>query len=386
MRSVTKKWLLTGMLAGFGLLLAPVDLFKRRRMPVPNRRMDERDTMFARAARREKTWQYQDYYTRNPWLRSIDDRIRNRPRLCTPGGKHYHPEISKEADRWFERIGDITTDRDQVAAWADQIRFSRKPTRTLKKMLRAFGAVASGATRLDPAFVYTFKGRLDEDYGHEVDLPHPNALIFLVEMNHDAMQTAPHAEVIRESAKQYYRAARISMFTAAVLEELGYDAKPHYDGHYDVILPPLAVSAGLGELARNNILVADRYGSRVRIGAVTTDFPLKQDKPVHLAVQEFCEICKKCSKNCPSHSLTSGEKHRVRGVSKWPTKVASCYAYWRHIGTDCGICMAVCPYSHRTNRFHNSVRFAIRLNPWVRRLALWCDDLIYGKTWDGRHA
>ena len=43
----------------------------------------------------------------------------------------------------------------------------------------------------------------------------------------------------------------------------GHDAKPHYDAHYDVILPPLAVHAGLGELGRNNILVADRFGSRV---------------------------------------------------------------------------------------------------------------------------
>lgn len=68
-------------------------------------------------------------------------------------------------------------------------------------------------------------------------------------------------------------------------------------------------------------------------------------------------------------------------MSKWPTHVERCYAYWRVTGTDCGVCMAVCPFSHRDNWFHNLVRAAIRRFEWCHRFALRCDDLFYGRRW-----
>jgi epoxyqueuosine reductase QueG len=144
------------------------------------------------------------------------------------------------------------------------------------------------------------------------------------------------------------------------------------------------VSSGLGELGRNNILVADRFGSRVRIGAVTTDLALTSEEacsPRSLGVRRFCELCKKCSENCPTGSLTKEEPVEVRGVVKWPTKVETCYAYWRRIGTDCGVCMAVCPFSHRDNWFHGFLRWLLRAHPILARSMLRGDDLVYGRKW-----
>jgi epoxyqueuosine reductase QueG len=184
-----------------------------------------------------------------------------------------------------------------------------------------------------------------------------------------------------ESARQYHRAAGIAFTVAAVLHTLDEEAKPHYDAHYDVILPPLAVAAGLGELGRNNILVADRFGSRVRIGAVTTRLPLRLDRPVELGVRRFCGICRKCAENCPSGALSCDGPVEVRGVSKWPTRVERCYAYWRAVGTDCGICMACCPFSHRDNAFHNLIRWVVRNVPPAHRLLKALDDLVYGRRW-----
>jgi reductive dehalogenase len=249
-------------------------------------------------------------------------------------------------------------------------------------MVRALGAVAVGCAPVDQDFVYTHKGRHDADYGRGVHLDHPSAIVFLVEMDFDAMRRAPQAETIRESARQYHRGAVVSKTVAAVLEASGFAAKSHHDAHYDVILPPLAVRAGLGELGRNNILIADRHGSRVRIGAVTTTMPLEHDAPVDLGADHFCAGCRKCAESCPSHALSLGDKEHVRGVFKWPTNVERCYAYWRSVGTDCGICMAVCPFSHRDNAFHGLVRGMVRRAPWTHRAALWFDDRVYGRRWN----
>jgi ferredoxin len=338
--------------------------------------------MFARMARRESTPQYDDYYSRRPELRKGDDRIRSMPGLCKPGGRYYHSEISARAERYFEDIYTIEPDASVVEEWKAKIDASSNPTAAVKEMVSALGAVAVGCARVDESFVYTHKGRLDEDYGHEIRLDHPSIIVLLVEMDFHAMQRAPKAETIRESARQYYRGATISKTAAAVLEACGYKAKSHHDAHYDVILPALAVKAGLGELGRNNILIADRYGSRVRIGGVTTDLPLEVDEPIELGADHFCAICKKCAENCPSNALSLDEKAEVRGIMKWPTHFERCYSYWRAVGTDCGICMAVCPFSHKNNGFHNLVRWMVRLSRWTHRPALYFDDLIYGRTWN----
>jgi epoxyqueuosine reductase QueG len=351
---------------------------------VPAARVDERDTMFARAARRPGTPAYEDYYSRHPDLRALDDRLRALPALCEPGGLHHHPAICGEAERHFARIPAFEPDPQLVASEARRLAQAGAPAEVIAALARRLGAVAVGFTRVEQAFVYAFRGRHDANYGEPIVHELPHALVFLVEMDHAAMQRSPRAEVIRESARQYYRGAVISRTLAAVLERCGHRARSHHDAHYDVILPPLAVQAGLGELGRNNILVADRYGSRVRIGAVTTDLALPAGAPVDLGVADFCEICRKCADNCPSRALSLGGRESVRGVSKWPTDVERCYGYWRRVGTDCGICMACCPFSHKSNALHGVVRRLVRRSRRAARIALWCDDLVYGRKWNRR--
>lgn len=348
--------------------------------PRPERH-DERDTMFARMARVPGSPGYEDYYQRRPERKGIDDHTRGLTPLLAPGSRFFDPEIAREADEYFERIGEITVDPGEVERWRQQLVGDGNCKAAIEALLRSLGAVAVGCAVVKPEHVYTHKGRQNHDYGEPVANDLPTAVVFLVEMDFEAMQEAPKMEVLRESARQYFIAARASMVLEKVLRAAGFRAKAHYDAHYDLILPPLAVEAGLGELGRNNILIADRHGSRVRIGAVTTDCPLEHDRSISLGADSFCETCKKCADNCPSHSLSLTSKEEVAGVMKWPTKVETCYAYWRSVGSDCGICMASCPFSHRDNWFHNLVRWTIQRWPAVRRPALWFDDRIYGRAW-----
>lgn len=364
------------------ILFLPVDLIRSKTLPgEPDARADERDVMFARLARVEGTPEYEDYYSRRPELKQTDDRIRAMTPLFEPGSRYYDPVISLEAEKYFRDIYEIKPNIELVETWKKKLEEGADRSLVVKGMVEALGAVAVGFTRLGPGYIYSHKGRFADDYGKEIELDHPSVIVFLVEMDFDEMQRAPGVEVLRESARQYWVAAVISMTIVEVLKGAGFSARAHYDAHYDLILPPLAVEAGLGEMGRNNILIAGRFGSRVRIGAVSTDIDLEQSQPIHLAADEFCTICMKCALNCPSRALSVGEKEEVRGVEKWPTDAEKCYAFWRQTGSDCGICMAVCPYSHQNNLFHNSVRSVIRLNPWIRYIALWFDNLIYGRKW-----
>ena len=90
----------------------------------------------------------------------------------------------------------------------------------------------------------------------------------------------------------------------------------------------------------------------------------------------------KCADNCPSSAIPDKGVTTVRGIEKWPLKVERCMHYWRVIGTDCGLCMKVCPYSHPPTLVHNVVRLAIRRSSFARTLSVWGDDLIYGRKTD----
>ncbi len=352
----------------------------------PTARVDERDTMFSRAALEPGTDRHSQFYAAHPELHEVDAALASLPRLLTPGSTFYDAELMGRSLAHFEAIERLRVD----PAWVDQelaaLRRASDPPTFLGELALRLGAVSAGWTELDPSFVYTHKGRFPEDYGQEVRLDHPRALVFLVEMDWGAMQQAPKAPTILESAHQYFRAARVSLHLEALLQAAGHAAKQHYDAHYDVILPPLAASAGLGELGRNNILIAPRFGSRVRIGCVSTDLPAPSAQPLDLGARSFCAVCKKCAENCPSKALSLGEPTPVRGVVKWPTEVEKCYRYWRQVGTDCGICMACCPYSHKDDAFHGLVRWMVKHLPWTHRMLVWADAVVYGRRWKAKHA
>jgi len=329
-------------------------------------------------ARKPGTPTYIEYYSRRKEYQKKDDRLRQLPRLLKPGGKYYHPQISAEVDHLFEAIEKISTDEQVITKWVSEF---KKTTDNYKEKIQnvccSLGAVNVGFTELNQDYIYSHKGRFDEEYGRIIKLNHPTVILFLVEMDYHVMQEAPRAPVIRESAYQYYRAAKIASTVTAILQSVGYYAKAHYDAHYDLVLPPLAADAGLGEMGRNNILVSDRYGSRVRIGAVSTDLIVEYDMPISLGVDHFCQRCKICAESCPPKALNLEEKKKVNGVLKWSTNTEQCYTYWRRMGTDCGICMAVCPFSHKNNWSHNFVRELVRSFSWMHSFLFYLDNLFY---------
>lgn len=353
-------------------------------LPIPTERVDERDTMFARAALVDGSPTAEAYYARRPEYREVDASLRALTPLCAPGSAFYDSTVMGEAIGHFEAIDHLNVEPAWIEATLPRLRAAADAGRFLKQLALELGAVAAGWAALDQAFVFTHKGRFPEDHGRPVELDHPRVLVFLVEMHREEMLKAPKAPTLRESAHQYFRAARISFHLEALLKAAGYVAKQHYDAHYDVILPPLAVAAGLGELGRNNILLAERFGSRVRIGCVTTDAPATLDAPRSLGARAFCTVCKKCAENCPGRALSLGAPVSVRGVEKWPTEVEKCYRYWRQVGTDCGVCMVCCPFSHEDNALHNAVRWMVKHLPWSHRFLVRCDDLIYGRKWRSR--
>ena len=368
--------------AGFLLVLffAPI-LNRSSEVPSPTERVDERGVMFARSRYRPGDGRYEVFYGERPELKETDDAIRGMSNIGEPGGAAYDPlnaAVMFAQFDWIERIRE-TVD-GPVAAEPIAISAEDAAAR-LKGMALQLGAVAVGTTAVAPGHVYSRNGRGSGEWGAEIDpARHPFALVFAVEMEEEMIAAAPLAPVVVESSRKYVEAAKIALVIAEYIRLLGYPARAHIDGNYRLVLPQLAADAGLGEVGRLTLLLTPKYGPRVRLGAVSTSLPLPQDEPVAFGVEDFCNSCLKCARNCPSGALPKGGKEELRGTLYWRMEPEKCYRYWRRVGTDCGLCIAVCPYGHPQGLMHSFVRAACRRSAVSRRFFSWADDLFYGRS------
>ncbi len=341
-------------------------------------RVDERDIMFAREEYQPGTEKYEVYYSLRPENKKIDDRIRALPELCAPGGRYYDPVKSNYAEAIFGTIRNMTSDVDGDISPEKMNKTPDEFTRIIKDFTLYLGADEVGAAELNPAWIYSHVGRGPEPWGSPIENNHRYVVAFTLEMDYEKVEGAPRMSITEESARQYLRGGSISLALAAYIRSIGYPARAHISGsNYQIMLPPAACDAGLGELGRFGYLISARFGARVRLGAVTTDLPLIPDKPIKLGVQDFCEKCRRCTEVCPSGSIPDGPRVEVRGVEKWPLRMEACLHYWRVIGTDCGLCMKVCPFSHPPNLVHNLIRTGIKRSALARTISVHGEDLFY---------
>lgn len=343
-------------------------------------RVDERDVMFTREEYKPGTSRYHDYYDAHPEFKESDDRLRELPELLKPGGRYYDPVQSKAISAVFRKSAALITAVDGEVSAEKTVSDPAAASADIKKQLLELGADEVGIARLNPRYVYSHVGRGPEPWGEPITMIHKYVIPFSLEMAYDSVEAAPDIPITEETARQYLRAAEISIELARRIRALGYPARAHVsESNYQIMLPPVAQDAGLGELGRIGYLVSPKFGARIRLGAVTTDLPLMADKPGSFGLQDFCDKCVKCGTNCPSAAIPLSGPTIANGVNKWPLNIEQCIRYWRLIGTDCGLCMKVCPYSHPTTLVHSIVRAGIKRSAFARTVSVWGDDLFYGR-------
>jgi len=378
---VAVKLVMLGVIVGGGivLFLLPIGRVERGN-DVPRQRFDERDMMFARWRLVPGSPQFESYYALRPENRAVDDEIRALPGLLSLTASKAHPLAFASAEASFCLTGALREEVDGPVAPVRPEVTAAQMTPYIKSLARYYGAYTVGITELKPYHVYSHIGRGSGEYGAPIILDHRYAIAFTVEMDRAMMGATPEATGVMESARQYVEAARVALQLAYFIRWLGYPARAHIDGNYRVIAPLVARDAGLGDIGRMGLLMTPELGPRVRLGVVTTDLPLTPDqRDDDTSVLDFCRICQKCAETCPGQSIPLGDREEIDGALRWRINSDTCFRYWNRVGTDCGRCVAICPYSHPNNPAHNLVRWAVRRSGAARHAALWMDGLFYGR-------
>lgn len=130
-----------------------------------------------------------------------------------------------------------------------------------------------------------------------------------------------------------------------------YHIPPTAQNNEEDLLAPFsfkyaAVNAGLGWIGKNDVLITERYGPRVRLSAVLIDAPFAYGRKIE---KSGCpDSCRKCVDSCPYHALY-GRQWEINSKRSDIINYQLCNQkrslFLKKLGRKnaCGLCMAVCP-------------------------------------------
>ena len=113
-----------------------------------------------------------------------------------------------------------------------------------------------------------------------------------------------------------------------------------------------AVLSGMGHVGRNCLFIHEKYGPRVRLGTVLTDFDAKVRRE-STDRDYFCDKCNICVRACPAQALY-GRDFDAENPDEPLMDYRACSEHmkraYHHIGRGavCGICMRVCPKGQKS--------------------------------------
>jgi len=238
----------------------------------------------------------------------------------------------------------------------------------IKEVAHRYGSTLVRITKTNPDWLYGDGWRgCPEGYDHSQMPAHwEYAIVLGVPMEWDVVASSPQGST---SYDGYDRVSTAAFRLESCLKFLGYPARSHSPfADYDLLVPPHAVEAGMGEVGRTGYCITPELGGNCRMAVVTTSLPMAIDNPIDIGVSEFCEKCKLCAEGCPSGAISTADTPDgmvLRGYEHWYINNGACYNFWRETmgPMGCRLCVVTCPYSRKDNWLHGFARVADPADP-----------------------
>ncbi|CRK75054.1 3-chloro-4-hydroxyphenylacetate reductive dehalogenase precursor [Nereida ignava] len=262
---------------------------------------------------------------------------------ASTGGLYVRKSAPSSAQR--RALGAFVLLQDGVPA-AEKAQLSPTEAANLVKATSYFlGVDAVGISRCPDWTWYSHDAT-----GAPITPTHDQAISTIVDQGYPSMEGSSGDDwiAVAQSMRAYLRFSLLGGVLAKQIRNLGYSAKAHTVMDGEVLQPPLLLLAGLGEVSRIGEVILNPFlGPRLKSGVVTTDLPLSHDKPIDFGLQNFCNACNKCARECPSGAITAGPKLMFNGYEIWKSDSQKCTTYRVTTpgGAMCGRCMKTCPWN-----------------------------------------
>jgi reductive dehalogenase len=214
--------------------------------------------------------------------------------------------------------------------------------------------------------------------GNPIDVRFENAIIIVMRKELNAIRVSNGHDWMGDpiSFQAYQHLGMVAETIANYVRRLGWDASaqygPSFVNRYTVLLPPLLLAAGIGEVSRAGIILNPFLGLAFKAAVVLTDMPLVPDLPIDFRLQKFCQNCKICAEACPSKAIPIGDKVMYNGYETWKLNTQRCasFNFTNKKGTMCNACVKSCPWSNPMTWPHNLVRNVVMNAPLMHPVAI----------------
>ena len=183
------------------------------------------------------------------------------------------------------------------------------------------------------------------------------ALVVSQEMNKDKIARAPGSQAGQEVMRVYSSLGLVVNDIARWLRKQGVRCQSNHPMGGLVNNPSLAGKAGMGWQGRSGILITPEFGPRVRLAPVFIEHRYFEftDNRDHDWIEEYCELCTICEKECPTQAIRNDRVTNVPdvpGIGAVRTCIIRdrCFEYFSKTA-GCAICIKVCPFSQGDNTY-----------------------------------
>jgi reductive dehalogenase len=217
-----------------------------------------------------------------------------------------------------------------------------------------------------------------DKHGNPIEARYPNAIVVVMRKELNAISASTGHDWLGDpiSFQAYQHLGMVAETIANYIRRLGWEASaqygPSFVNKYEVLLPPLLLAAGIGEVSRAGIILNPYLGLAYKAAAILTDMPIIPDQPIDFGLQRFCESCKICAEQCPSRAIPTGDKVMYNGYETWKlnTRLCASYNFTNKNGTMCNTCVKSCPWTQPTTWPHNLVRSLVMHSRLAQQIAI----------------
>jgi len=192
-----------------------------------------------------------------------------------------------------------------------------------------------GYTPVDERFIF-----------YEFKIYGKNAIVLGMEMKWEQIKKAPSVLCEVECFRVYKELGDITIELTEYLKSQGYKSEAHHPFGGKLLFPPHAISAGLGIKGRNGLVITPEFGPRQRWSIITTDAEiLKVSKRNLEEMEEFCENCGACIKNCKGGAAYEEpiiKEHLITHIDR-----SKCIQSIMQ-NNYCSVCLKICPQGNKS--------------------------------------
>jgi epoxyqueuosine reductase len=214
--------------------------------------------------------------------------------------------------------------------------------------------------------------------GRPIEPKFKNAIVLVMGKEWNAVRASTGSDWLGDpiSFQAYQHLGLITETMANYVSRLGWEASPQYGpsfvNKFSVLMPPLLIRSGVGEVSRAGIVLNPFLGLGYKAAAILTNMPIVYDKPIEFGLQSFCQDCQICAENCPSQAISNGDKVMYNGYETWKLDTRRCagFNFTNKKGTMCNRCVKSCPWTYPSTWPHNLVRRMVMHSGLAQQIAI----------------